>query len=160
MTREFSSELLVPLGIDKVFPFFSDPFNLEELTPPWLRFKILTTAPIDMRAGAVIDYRLSIRGLPVRWSSEITAWEPPHRFVDEQIRGPYRYWSHEHRFEPTDGGTLICDRVRYLAPGWILEPVLHRVFVRPDVERVFRYRIAQLEERFGVVKRSGPAGQA
>ena len=154
MIRKLSNELRVPEGLDAVFQFFADPFNLEALTPPWLRFKILTPTPIDMRAGAVIDYRLSIHGVPVRWSSKITVWDPPHRFVDEQIRGPYRYWSHEHQFEENDAGTLIRDRVHYIVRGRIFEPALHRLFVRPDIERIFRYRTSRLERLFGVVKLS------
>jgi ligand-binding SRPBCC domain-containing protein len=96
-----------------------------------------------MKAGTLIDYRLRIRGLPVRWQTEITAWQPPHRFVDEQKRGPYRLWVHEHRFESKAGGTLCTDHVRYAVPGgeWV-----HRLFVRRDVERIFAFRAVRLGE--------------
>lgn len=128
-----------------MFPFFADARNLERITPPWLRFRILTPGPIEMRVGALIDYRLRIRGVPVRWRTRIAAWEPPHRFVDEQVRGPYRRWVHEHTFEPTDGGTLCRDRVEYAVPGGAL---IARLLVRPDVERIFAYRRAVLASLF------------
>jgi ligand-binding SRPBCC domain-containing protein len=136
-------ELRKPLA--DVFPFFADPGNLERLTPPWLHFRIETPLPISMAEGVPIDYRLRVRGIPLRWRSRITAYEPPHRFVDEQIKGPYRLWVHEHLFEERDGVTLVRDRVRYAVPGgeWI-----HRLLVRPDVERIFRFRHDRLRALF------------
>lgn len=155
--RELVAELWVPATPEDVFSFFADPFNLDELTPASLRFEILTPAPIEVREGTVIDYRLSIHRIPLRWRSLITSWEPPHRFVDEQVRGPYRYWRHEHLFSERAGGTLIRDHVRYSSPGRILEPILHRLFVRPDLERIFRYRTAHLGRRFGASRAAPPA---
>lgn len=132
-----------PVG--EVFLFFADAGNLDVITPPWLRFEILTPRPIAMQVGARIDYRLRLRGLPVRWQSEITAWEPPQRFVDEQRRGPYRAWIHEHTFAERDGGTLIGDHVRYAVPGgWLAD----RLFVRRDVANIFAYRQEKLRELF------------
>ena len=145
-TFELNSEVLLPRPPDEVFPFFADAGNLERLTPPWLRFEVLTPGPVEMRPGAAIDYRLRLRGAPIRWRSEITAWEPPFRFVDEQRRGPYRLWVHEHRFEERAGRTLASDRVRYAAPGgWLVD----RLLVRPDLERIFEYRRAALRRIFG-----------
>jgi ligand-binding SRPBCC domain-containing protein len=119
--------------------------NLEALTPPWLNFKILTPLPIDVHEGTLIDYRLRLRGVPVRWRTRISVWQPPYRFVDEQLRGPYRQWIHEHTFEAHQGGTLVRDHVRYAVPfDWLV----HRLLVRPDVERIFRYRAAELRRRF------------
>ena len=101
-----------------------------------------------MHLGTVIDYRLRVRGFPVQWRSEITEWEQPYHFVDEQIRGPYRLWIHAHRFQPRNGGTLVSDDVRYAVPfDWLL----HKFIVRPDVERIFTYRADCLRRRFGNV---------
>ena len=103
---ELRTQVRLPRPIDEVFPFFADAHNLETLTPPWLKFHVLTPKPIAMAVGTKIDYKLRIRGLPLRWRSEITAWEPPFRFQDEQLRGPYRQWIHEHTFQEADGMTL------------------------------------------------------
>ena len=148
-SHRLSAKLQVAAPLEEVFEFFADARNLEQLTPPWLRFEVLTPSPIDMRRGAQIDYRLRIRGFPVRWQSEISAWEPPYRFVDEQRRGPYRRWRHEHKFESIDGGTAIYDTVDYRGPGWFMEPLVNRLFIRPDVEGIFAYRHEQLLARYG-----------
>lgn len=132
----------------EVFAFFSDAANLDQITPPWLHFRILTTAsPIQL--GARIDYRLRLHGIPIAWRTEITAWEPPHRFVDEQRRGPYRQWVHEHCFEDRSGSTWMRDRVDYAVPGGCFEPLLHRWFVKPDVRAIFDYRQRKLAELYG-----------
>lgn len=136
---------VVPRPLDEVFAFFSDAFNLESLTPGFLRFEVLTPAPIEMHAGQRIDYRLRVRGVPLRWTSEITVWDPPHRFVDEQRRGPYRRWHHEHRFEPCDEGTRVIDIVHYAAPGGAL---VHRFVVKRDIEKIFAFRQRKLAELF------------
>ncbi len=150
MTRPREAKLetavWLPRPVGEVFPFFADARNLEKLTPPWLRFSVLTPGPIEMRAGAIIDYKLRVRGIPLRWQSEITAWEPPHRFVDEQRRGPYRHWHHEHVFEERDGGTLARDRVDYGVFGGAL---VERLFVRRDVTKIFAYRRDALLSLFG-----------
>jgi len=131
----------LPHPIDPVFAFFAEAENLEALTPPWMSFRIVTPRPIRMHEGALIDYRLSLRGLPLKWRSEITAWDPPHRFVDEQRRGPYRLWVHEHRFEEVDGGTQVVDHVTYAVLGGSL---VRRLFVLPDLNRIFDYRQERL----------------
>ena len=146
----FEDELWLPRPPREVFPFFADARNLEFITPPWLKFEVLTPGRIVMRSGARIDYRLKVHGFPLRWRTEITEWEPPVRFVDTQLRGPYRLWHHTHTFEAKDGGTLCRDRVRYRVPGGEL---VHRLIVRRDVERIFRYRQEKLAEQFG---RTGP----
>jgi ligand-binding SRPBCC domain-containing protein len=146
--HEFRSELLLPRPIEEVFAFFSDPANLDSITPSWLNLRTITPAPIAMSIGAVLDYRLRIRGFPIRWRSKITAWEPPHRFVDEQIRGPYRLWIHEHNFESHNEGTLVRDHVRYAVH---FDRLLHKLVVRPDVERIFAYRTECLLRRFGTI---------
>lgn len=138
-------EQWLPRPRAEVFPFFADAANLQAITPPWLDFRILTPGPIAMRPGALIDYRLKLRGFPIRWRTQITVWEPPFRFVDRQLKGPYRQWVHEHSFEEKDGGTLCRDRVDYAVPGGAL---VNRIFVQRDVETIFAYRRGQLERLF------------
>jgi len=131
------TELWLPKPREAVFTFFADAFGLERITPPSLRFEVLTPSPITMRAGLRVDYRLRLYGWPIRWQSEITTWEPPFRFVDEQRRGPYRTWIHEHVFVQRDGGTLVLDRVRYAVPFGALAD---RLFVRRALHRIFDFR--------------------
>lgn len=137
----------MPVPRDEVFPFFADASNLERITPPWLRFRILSPLPIEMKVGARIDYRLRLRGVPIHWQSEITAWEPPHRFIDEQVRGPYRVWVHLHTFESRDGGTVITDDVHYAVLGGRL---VEAWLVRPDLERIFGFREREIRAHFGM----------
>jgi ligand-binding SRPBCC domain-containing protein len=141
----FQTELRLRRKPEEVFGFFCDVCNLQTITPAWLDFRVLTTLPIEMKTGARIDYRLRVHGLPMRWQSEITIWEPPHRFVDEQRRGPYRLWIHEHRFESNAEGTLCKDFVRYAVPGGRL---MEWLFVRRDIERIFAFRRKKLLEIF------------
>ena len=140
------AECVVPRPLGEVFPFFADAMNLERITPPLVRFRVLTPAPITMRIGLLIDYQLRIRGLPVRWQSEITAWEPQRRFVDEQRCGPYKFWRHEHRFEACDGGTRMIDEVNYGVPGGAL---VNWLVVGRDVRKIFAYRQQALRDIFG-----------
>src|SRR5918911_1052128 len=128
---EFRSEVWLPAPRDRVFAFFADAANLEAITPPWLHFDVVTPAPIEIKPGTRIDYRLRLHGIPLRWQSEITTWEPPHRFVDQQRRGPYPLWVHEHTFLEQNGGTLVRDHVEYGVPGGTL---INRFLVRPDLE--------------------------
>ena len=144
--HEYQSELWLPLPPEQLFSFFADAANLDAITPPWLHFHIVTPPPIAMREGAQIDYRLRVHGIPLRWRTRINAWQPSHRFVDEQIRGPYLQWIHEHTLEARDGGTLACDVVRYAVPFYF---IAHRWLVRPDVEKIFKYRAEALKRRFG-----------
>ncbi len=124
----------------EVFAFFADAFNLEALTPPLLRFEVVTRRPIAMAAGTRIDYRLRLHGLRLSWQTEIRDWSPPHRFVDTQLRGPYRVWHHTHEFEPVaGGGTLMRDTVRYRPALWPLGE-LAMPLVRRDLAAIFDYR--------------------
>lgn len=132
-------EQLVPVGQEEAFSFFSDPWNLERITPPWLRFRILD-APRELREGSLLRYRLRLFGIPIGWLTRIEAWEPPRRFVDVQLRGPYRLWEHTHELEARDGGTLIRDVVRYRVPA---APLAGRL-VRRWVERIFDERAERL----------------
>ena len=138
-------EAIVAAPIDETFAFFSDARNLETLTPPWLRFDIRTPGAIAMREGLVIDYRIVLYGLPIPWRTRIDVWEPGVRFVDRQVRGPYRWWHHEHRFEPAGAGTRGIDHVEYVPRARWLSAGL----VRRDVERIFDYRQQTLASLFG-----------
>ncbi len=142
---QFVTEQRLAYPIDEVFSFFADAENLETLTPPWLRLRITSPTPIVMAVGTRIDYRLRMRGLPMSWRSEITAWEPSVRFVDEQLKGPYRRWVHTHTFTPVDGGTRVEDHVDYAVPGGRL---VDRLFVRRELEKIFSYRRNALREIF------------
>jgi len=125
----------------EVFAYFSDPSNLEALTPPWLNFRVLKCSTPEVRQGTTIDYRLRLRGIPIRWRSLISTWAPPFEFVDEQVIGPYRSWVHRHTFVETPGGVLVHDHIDYSVPGGAL---VDRFFVRRDLERIFDYRQDQL----------------
>jgi ligand-binding SRPBCC domain-containing protein len=141
----FRSEIWLPRTASQIFSFFGDARNLEIITPPWLRFEILTQDPMEMRDGTLIDYRLRLRSIPLRWRSRIEVWEPPRRFIDIQVKGPYRRWHHEHVFEPRNNGTLCIDHVRYAVLGGLL---VDRLFVRRDVAKIFEFRRKRLLELF------------
>lgn len=129
----------------EVFGFFADARNLEAITPPLLRFRVITPGEIEMGVGTYIQYRLKLHGVPVLWNTLIQAWEPPHRFVDVQVRGPYRMWHHTHTFAPSDdGGTLMTDTVRYAVGFEPFGELVHRALVRRDVEAIFAFRAEQV----------------
>lgn len=142
---ELRTQLWVPQRRQTVFEFFSDPVNLEAITPPSLSFRIVSPLPVQMCEGVHIDYKLRVHGVSFHWSSRITRWRPPCEFVDEQVRGPYHLWRHRHRFEEHSGGTLISDDVEYRPRGgWIMD----MLFVRRDLEKVFRFRQQKIRELF------------
>lgn len=141
----FQSQLWLPHPKETVFAFFADARNLQAITPPWLSFEVLTPPPIVMRAGTLIDYRLRVHGFPIRWRTEITEWNPPHHFVDTQLRGPYTLWHHTHTFFDHQGGTNCFDEVRYRPCGGRL---LNQFFVRRDIEKIFAYRRECLLQHF------------
>ncbi len=133
---------------EKVFKFFADAMNLEEITPPELNFKIITAPPIDIKKGALIDYRLKLRGIPVTWKTEITEWNPPVSFVDTALKSPYKQWIHRHTFEENQSGeTVMKDVVRYRLP---LEPLgdLAHFIVKRELNYIFDYRYKVIEEIF------------
>ncbi len=131
----------IELPVQRAFEFYAEARNLAVITPPWMGFEVITLGPIEMRPGALIDYRLKLHGVPLRWRTRIDVWEPPVRFVDVQVRGPYALWEHTHTFE-RDGeqAVLIGDRVRYSIPLGPLGRIAHATFVKRDLKRIFDYR--------------------
>jgi len=134
---------LLEFPLDHVFAVFSDAGNLEALTPPTLKFKVTTPLPIEMVEGALIDYRLHLYGVPFNWRTRIDIYEPQQRFVDRQLRGPYKLWRHEHLFYPVSDGVLMVDRVHYEIPYWIAGRLAHAAFVRSTLDKIFDYRRQQ-----------------
>jgi ligand-binding SRPBCC domain-containing protein len=140
-TYRLEREQLVAAPLERVFDFFSRASNLEAITPPWLRFRVLTPEPVEMRRGALIEYRLRLRAVPLRWVSLIEEWKPGVRFVDRQVTGPYQLWHHTHEFADRDrAGTLVLDTVRYAIPFGRLGELAHATFVETDLRKVFDYR--------------------
>jgi ligand-binding SRPBCC domain-containing protein len=142
---QIKTDLWLPRPREQIFSFFSDPGNLERITPAWLCFEILTPQSIKMAQGTVLNYRLRLHGIPLRWQSVITVWEPPVRFVDKQTKGPYSLWAHEHSFMEHEGGTVVSDQVLYAVPGG---GIVNRFLVAPDLRRIFRYRQEMLQQLF------------
>jgi ligand-binding SRPBCC domain-containing protein len=143
--RVLHVEQWLPALLPQVFDFFADAMKLEAITPAWLHFQVLTPQPIEIQQGSLIDYKLRLHGIPIRWRSEISVWEPTGRFVDRQVRGPYRLWRHEHLFTEHEGGTLVVDHIDYRVPGGSLA---HWLLVEPDLRRIFEFRRHKLTELF------------
>jgi ligand-binding SRPBCC domain-containing protein len=139
MEHVYDAEMELPLPRAEVFAFFADAANLQRITPPELHFEIVTPMPFTIGQGAVIDYRLRLFGIPFGWTTRITVWEPPVRFIDDQISGPYALWVHTHTFEDRGGSTLIRDKVVYRLPFSPLGELGHPL-VRRQIERIFSYR--------------------
>lgn len=138
---------MLTLSIDQVFAFFERPENLAKLTPPSLGFQILTPSPIEMKSGSLIDYAVRVKGMPVRWTTLITDYDPPHRFVDVQLKGPYSFWHHTHEFETAESGTQMTDTVRYAMPFGVLGRIAQRLFVTRQLQKIFDYRSEVLERQ-------------
>ena len=141
-------EQFVPRPLSEVFPFFERPDNLEKITPDWMQMRFLTPTPAPMHVGSVIDYNVRVHGVPLRWTTLIAEYEPPHRFVDVQLRGPYAFWHHTHTFEETKGGTLIRDAVRYALPLGPLGALAHTLLIRRDLNTIFAHRQKVIEDLF------------
>ena len=145
-THVLEREQRLPGPPDEVFPFFGDARNLEAITPPLLGFSVVTPEPIEMRVGTLIQYRLRLHGVPVSWLTSIQAWDPPHRFVDVQVRGPYALWHHTHTFEDDGaGGTIMRDVVRYAIGFGPFGELAHRLLVRRDLDAIFDFRRSEVE---------------
>src|SRR3954470_21062996 len=135
--------------IEEAFTFFASAHNLEEITPPWVGFKILSMSTESIEEGTTIRYRLRLHGIPVHWRTDIREWNPPHCFVDEQTKGPYKLWRHTHRFEARGNRTKMIDEVQYALPFGVLGQIVHALKVRRDVSRVFDYRRQRIDALFG-----------
>lgn len=155
MNHVIEREQFVPRSLPEVFAFFADAANLERITPRNLHFRILSRLPIDMHPGAVIDYQLSLFGVPFRWRTLIESFDVGRQFIDVQLRGPYRSWRHVHDFESVPGGTRMRDRVDYEMPFGPLGEVANTVFVTRQVENIFDFRRKVIQEVFA----SRPRGQ-
>ncbi|MBK8550654.1 MAG: SRPBCC family protein [Ignavibacteria bacterium] len=139
---------IIKKNIEDVFEFFSKAENLNRITPPVLGFRIITKLPLEMKKGTLIDYKIKLNGIPFNWRTEITEWKPPFYFEDTQIKGPYKIWIHEHKFERTGNDTRMTDIINYLSPGGILEFIPHNLVVRKKVESIFDYREKVLKKIF------------
>lgn len=138
----------VEVPVEQAFDFYVDALNLEPMTPPWLHFEVTTPGELRLRQGTLLDYKLRLHGVPVRWQTRIETWEPPLRFVDTQRKGPYSLWEHTHLFEKEgETATIIHDRVRYAIPLGPLGALAHLLFVRRDLRRIFDYRRDAVSER-------------
>jgi ligand-binding SRPBCC domain-containing protein len=149
----------LPHPRERVFAFFADAHNLERITPPFLRFRVLNTSAIVMGPGALIDYQLRLHGVPLKWQTEITTWQPPEQFCDVQLRGPYSEWIHTHTFDEHDGGTMVRDEVRYRLPGpYFATRIVNALMVAPDTRKIFEFRHEALAQLFGAphTARMGP----
>ena len=147
-TRALRTRIELPLARERVFPFFADADNLQKITPPELQFRIVTPPPIAMAQGTLIRYQLRLMGVPFEWLTRITVWNPPVEFVDEQVKGPYRKWVHQHLFVETSFGTRMHDAVTYELPmfpiGELAAPLVHL-----QLRRIFSYRARALERLLG-----------
>lgn len=146
--NELESICVVPFSLERVAAFFAEPANLESLTPRWARLRLIE-APAEIAPGSVLRYRVSALGLRRTWVAEISVWEPPHRFVDVQLSGPYRFWEHTHAFAAVKGGTEVADRIRYRLPGGPLGPLADRLGHRAVLSRLFDYRTRRLKQLLG-----------
>jgi ligand-binding SRPBCC domain-containing protein len=149
MAHRLEREQFVPRPASEVFEFFSKAENLERITPPWLGFEIKTPLPIEMKEGALIDYRIKLLGVPMKWRTRIDVWEPGVRFVDRQLSGPYSLWRHLHEFEEVPGGTRMRDVVDYDLPLGPLGTIAHVAFVKRQLTTIFDFRVATIEGLFG-----------
>jgi ligand-binding SRPBCC domain-containing protein len=144
---------ILPTPRAEAFAFFADAANLEAITPPWLNFRIVAPAPVELKTGTLIHYKLRWRGIPIGWTTEIRKWSPPYEFVDTQIRGPYQLWHHTHKFEEVEGGTLMTDVVWYKVPGGPLGDLLHALRLKRDITRIFEYRYQRIATLLACPKR-------
>ena len=148
-TYSLEQEQLIPKPKPVVFSFFSNAFNLQDITPSFLGFSVLTPAPIFIQSGTLIDYKITLFGIPLKWRTRIERFDVNDSFVDTQIKGPYTLWHHTHTFEDTPGGTLMRDTVLYKLPLGFLGTIAHTLFVRRTLQKIFQHRYDTLEKILG-----------
>jgi ligand-binding SRPBCC domain-containing protein len=148
---KISYNQLVPRPLEEVFAFFSRAENLEAITPDWLKFRVVSVEPVPIQKGTLIEYKLKLHGIPLHWTSQIVEWNPPHKFVDLQLQGPYKLWRHTHVFTAEGGNTRIHDEVLYSLPLGLLGRMAHTLLVSEDIERIFAFRASAVRARFGQV---------
>ena len=146
--HQLKRKVLIPAPLNEVFDFFSRAENLNLITPKWLNFKILEPSPKEMKKGAYINYSLKLYGIRISWKTEITLWDPPQAFVDEQIQGPYPLWIHHHMFQEKNDNTIMEDIVKYSVPGGFIEPLIQTFFVQHRLKKIFDYREQMLLKIF------------
>lgn len=147
-TWHFEKEIVIRHSLERVFGFFSKAENLNKITPKKFNFQFITPLPIIIQQGTIIDYKLNIYNIPVHWRTEISVWQPPHRFVDVQVKGPYRKWIHEHLFAAVPEGTRMIDSIQYSLYGGIMTPLLNKILVRRDIQNIFNFRQKKLASLF------------
>ncbi len=148
MIRTLFRQTNIPAPIEEVFAFFSKAENLNLITPPDLQFKIVWPFTPVMYKGLLIDYQIKLQGIPMKWKTEITHWNPPYSFQDTQLKGPYLLWKHLHVFTRNGDSTVMADKVYYRIPGWVLEPIFYKVFIQQKLNRIFDYREKAIQEIF------------
>jgi len=144
----FKTITIIESKIDNVFEFFCNAENLQKLTPPSLDFKIITKIPFKLKKGSIIDYRIKLYGVALKWKTEITNWDPPYRFEDSQLKGPYKIWKHSHIFNPIGNKTEMIDIVKYIPKGWPFTFLINNLFVKKEIEKIFYYRTQKIIEIF------------
>lgn len=146
---ELTDSFEVPADVERTWRFFSTAENLPLITPAWMHFTIVTPGPIEIGADSILDYRVRVNGIPVRWQTRIIDWSPPRQFIDLQIRGPYTLWHHQHTFTPSAGGVTCSDRVIYKLPGGPIGKMVHAISVRRQLIEIFRYRRGVIAQQLG-----------
>ena len=144
--HEFKEKQFIDLPIEEVFNYFSNPSNLQKITPKYLNFKIKNNPPFIMKKGQLFEYRLRVRGIPITWISLISSYDPPYSFIDEQIKGPYSSWHHTHLFKEENGGTVIIDEVKYTLPLGLIGKIVNLIWVKKDLDKIFQYRQKIIEK--------------
>ncbi len=152
MYYELSDHFIVKSDLDRTWDFFSKAENLPRITPTWMKFKIVTPGPIDIKQDSILDYEIRWMGIPLRWRTRILDWSPPRQFIDLQLRGPYSLWHHQHTFTATDEGTVCTDRVTYRVPVPVVGRVMNSLMVKRQLISIFEFRRKVIAEELGLIR--------